>query len=45
MKYIHLLPALLAAFITFAHPLIDPEHESPVEVREAAAAPNSPPSM
>ena len=39
MKYIHLLASYCTLTIISTHPLIDPEHESPIEVREAAAEP------
>lgn len=39
VKYTHLLASFCTLTIISTHPLIDHEHESPIEVREAAAAP------
>ena len=44
MKYTYILTSFCTFTTIFAHPLIDHEHESPIEVREAAAAPAAPAS-
>lgn len=43
MMFTYISLSLIVPLVVFAHPVLDHEQHSPIDVRGAAAAPESPP--